>query len=335
MLIVDLLKTQLKWKGKYDISSASITIHSGCGSAVSNTIQALVNDGQGILIPEPFYGGFDFDSGNYTRCALIPVASELPDFMPTIASLEEAYQSSKVEVRILILTNPTNPTGTCIPIQLMNDILNWASNKPNLHVVFDEIYALSANHSGSGLVPFHSLYSLDIPDSMITRVHLIWGFSKDFTLNGIRLGATISLNERFIQALQGFCTFTNISSITDRLALGLLSDKDWVSSFLSRNKVVLREYQEFITNWLESHSLSYVEPSSAFFIWINLERYCSTLQDEIRLWNAFIDAGVLLSPGHAFHSSRLGWFRLVYSFEKSILQMGLERMEGVLAVWIK
>jgi aspartate/methionine/tyrosine aminotransferase len=82
-----------------------------------------------------------------------------------------------------LLTNPGNPTGKVIPAPLMKEILAWANQK-EMHVVIDEIYAISVFAEESS---FKSVYSFDsLPNPQ--KTHIVWGISKDFSLNGLRMG---------------------------------------------------------------------------------------------------------------------------------------------------
>ena len=125
------------------LTSDHISTASGCGSIVANLTQALVNPGEGVLVPTPYYGGFDLDLCLYSLATLIPVPTEKRNnFVVTIEALEEAYQSHLKTVKILVLTNPQNPTGTLIPSSQLLEILTWARTR-HLTVIMDEIYALS------------------------------------------------------------------------------------------------------------------------------------------------------------------------------------------------
>ncbi|KAJ3359366.1 hypothetical protein HDU91_004945 [Kappamyces sp. JEL0680] len=289
------------------LQAEMITVHAGCGSAVANMVQVLVNDGEGIMIPSPFYGGFDYDCLTYTQATIVPVAGKLPDFMPTVQAFDEAFDNAGVPITALILTNPSNPMGTCIPPSLLSSILEWASRKR---------------------LQFTSCYALDLPDPQ--SVHMVWGLSKDFTMNGLRIGCCISRNAPFMKAMHSFAAFTNISSLVDKAVSGLLSDRAWTDSFLASNQRSLALHARKMMQVLDSWSVTYLPPTAAFFIWVDLSRYLATVDaaGELELWEKLMDRGVLISPGCAFHCTTPGWFRIVYAFEWTHLVVGLDRLKA-------
>jgi len=207
----------------------------------------LCDEGDGILIPTPYYGNccFQLISSSISSCnslffpsfprhyhdynlhriiflvgyfdqdlylkvhaRAIPVhigsAREIFDEQAHIEQLESAYSKAtkddKINVRALLVTNPHNPLGQCYPRPVLEALLKFASSH-KLHIIFDEIYALSvfdhvlesrtpSNSMRSSLSrvkqPFMSVLALDNLDELIDPAftHVIYGLSKDFCLNG-------------------------------------------------------------------------------------------------------------------------------------------------------
>ncbi|KAI9004666.1 pyridoxal phosphate-dependent transferase [Gaertneriomyces semiglobifer] len=192
------------------ITPENITAHAGCGAAINNIAQALTNPGEGVLVPTPYYGGFDFDLRMYAQAKIVPVNTfSASHFMVTVPELEEAYQaavSEGITVRVLLLTNPSNPSGRTQPADDVRAALEWAKSK-KLQAVVDEIYALSTFSDDP--VPFTSAYALaNLPDPQNT--HLLYGMSKDFCINGVRMGFVISYNKELLESLHMFAIFTCI-----------------------------------------------------------------------------------------------------------------------------
>ena len=61
-------------------------------------------------------------------------------YYPQIEDLERAYQRGKKKPKVLLLTNPHNPLGICMPKSVLDGLVEWAMGK-GMHVVSDEIYA--------------------------------------------------------------------------------------------------------------------------------------------------------------------------------------------------
>ena len=109
-----------------DINAGNIVCSSGAGSAVCNFAQVFLNPGDKVGVPIPFYGGFDFDLTLYTGAV--------------ISGLKENDKDQ--DIKLLVLTNPQNPTGQIYEEKELLKWLNWAKEL-KIPVILDEIYALS------------------------------------------------------------------------------------------------------------------------------------------------------------------------------------------------
>ncbi|KAL2920161.1 hypothetical protein HK105_200227 [Polyrhizophydium stewartii] len=308
-----------------------VTIQSGCTSTVNNIIQALTNPGDGVLIPTPYYGGFDFDTRMYAQAKIVEVpTSRESDFTVTVADLDAAMiraSEQGVAVKVFLLANPQNPQGTIIGKEHLLELLQWCADK-QIHAIVDEIYALSI----FGDKEFVSVLSIpELPDP--TNTHVLWGISKDLALNGFRMGVCITRHKSLQVAMRNFCLMTNISSVSDRLMTRLLSDTEWMDWFVAENKKRLRAQYERTTVLLDSLGIKYLASDSTFFIYMDLHHMLDpTIADkteaESKLWKDMMDRGVVLSPGFAFHNPEPGWFRLVFTLEWKKLELGIQRAFG-------
>ena len=162
----------------------------------------MCDEGDAVLIPAPYYGGFDLDLSMRAHVKALPIPCAPPTFRLTVEACEKAYSDAAgkdITVKAIILCNPGNPTGEIIPETLVREYLEWAKSH-ELQVVMDEIYAFSMlkeeTPSESDVYmgefdaeedrqtsPFVSILAMkDIPDP--ARTHFVYGFSKDFCLNG-------------------------------------------------------------------------------------------------------------------------------------------------------
>jgi aspartate/methionine/tyrosine aminotransferase len=289
--------------GKEDIVCAS-----GCGSIVCNLAQVFLNPGDRVGVPIPFYGGFDFDLTLYTG-----------------AVISKLYDCSDKDIKMLVITNPQNPTGEIYSTKELLKWLNWAKDL-KIPVILDEIYANSVFNTEN----FKSGLEIELPDPMNTFI--VWSLSKDLCLNGIRLGVGVIRNEKVIKVMRKFTLFSNISSLTDRIAVELFEDMEWIDEHICDNKKKLKEQYQNTIKYLEEKKIQYLPASGGFFVWLNLSHLLNTLlpekEREKDLWMRLIEKGVLFSPGSAFHSNQIGWFRIVFTLPSDILFLGLDRAFG-------
>ncbi|KAI8908138.1 pyridoxal phosphate-dependent transferase [Powellomyces hirtus] len=322
-----------------DVTADNITVHAGCGATLSNVAQALTNPGEGILIPCPFYGGFEFDLTMYAQAKLIHVQTKSTDeFLVTVDALETAFKIAEDEgthVSALLLTNPGNPLGRALSPSTLLPLLQWAKRR-NLHVISDEIYALSTFSESN---PFVSVLSMpDLPDP--DHTHVVWSFSKDFGSNGIRVGVFVSRNEPLLKAMHMFAVVTNASSLADGATANLLDDQKWVAWYVKENHKRMRSQCERITVELRGMEIPFLQPDSAFFLFMDLSRYAKKIEAAHEgpageawrtLWYKLLDAGVYILPGEAFSCSEPGWYRIVFTVPWERISLGLERLKKVLA----
>lgn len=176
-----------------------IFLHTGAGASINQLFMSIADSGEYCLIPTPFYGAFEFDVSVHTGIHILPINlhKELQDMTIDPHQLESFYQTATSEgkkITSMLITNPENPLAKCYSKQDIETILNFAG-KHHIHVVFDEIYGLSTYSQfldEDTKDPFVSVLSLPYKDLIDpTLVHVVYGLSKDFAVNGFRIGYVI------------------------------------------------------------------------------------------------------------------------------------------------
>ena len=133
-------------------------------------------------------------------------------------AFNEAIRTGKTP-KALLLTNPGNPLGNIYSKDTLQLAISWARDK-NLHIICDEIYALSIINSN--LNKFQSIVSL-MNNQLGNYIHVIWGISKDFGSSGFRLGVLYTQNKLLLNVLNniGF-TFTSSNIVQVMYILHIL-----------------------------------------------------------------------------------------------------------------
>ncbi|GAA1905118.1 pyridoxal phosphate-dependent aminotransferase [Streptantibioticus ferralitis] len=166
-----------------------------------------LKSGDGVLLPAPFWQGFKwcFQQRPGLVCVPAPVSPEGdPPFTLTLKNLQDAYAAQPVPPKLLVLTNPHNPLGVNYDKALLESIYSWALERdPQMHIISDEMYAHSQI---AGATPsFTSALALDAykKPGNSDRIHVVWGFAKDFGLSGFRAGVVISRSPVVHEAMGG------------------------------------------------------------------------------------------------------------------------------------
>ncbi|KAI9274573.1 pyridoxal phosphate-dependent transferase, partial [Phascolomyces articulosus] len=317
----------------------------GAGAAVFFLTLGITNPGDSVLVISPYYGNFDSDvcvGSQVDNIPFYPSPTEDGDITIEMDLLEETFEKATTEenkkIKAILLTNPHNPLGKCFSRESLETLLKFAS-KHTLHVISDEVYGLSTfTHllDEKRENPFISLLNLETVDELIdpALVHIIYGFSKDFCLNGFRVGFIIDQHNEYLrQYLKTTALFSYTSSIMDRLLRNMLEDKEWVDSFFSINQRRMADAYAYATSLLIKHGLNYIPSEAGHFLVVDATSHpkIHTIDDEKAVFVALLEQGVYIAPGHIFHTRKPGYFRLTFTLDRQKLEIGITKLAQVLA----
>ncbi|XP_033760388.1 probable inactive 1-aminocyclopropane-1-carboxylate synthase-like protein 2 [Pecten maximus] len=317
------------------IEEKKITLLDGVAATLNAVAFTLADVGDVFLCPTPVYPRTRNDMLDIGGVDLfeVPIFDEESLEDPCemrIDLLESYFQRAKQEgfkVRGVILTNPNNPTGKVYSPHELTQLMEFCKRK-NLHVIFNEIYALSTQGQGC----FTSVLSMNIPD--LDKTHFIWGFSKDFGLSGFRCGVVYSHDESVVSHLQKIAMFSAIPAPTQMLINGILSDTDWMKdTYFPTYYARAKETHRLVKDVLDEFNIpTAYSGQNVIFFWMNLSKFLEekTTQEERKLFNKFMEAGLYICPGTEMLCHVPGWFRLVYTLPKQEVQEGLRRFRAVL-----
>lgn len=230
-----------------------------------------------------------------------------------VASLRRAVTK---RTRLIMVTNPNNPTGAVLTSEEMDEIVR-AARGVGAWIVSDEVYR-GAEIAGGELSPtFWGRYP---------RVLVTSGLSKAFGLPGLRIG-WISGPPRTVERLWSYHDYTTLtpSMLSDRLARAALEPRRR-EEILARTRRIIRENHPRIEAWVRSHGelLDSIAPVAGA---IALVRYrlpigSVALFDRLRL-----EQSVLITPGAHFGIGKYIRVGFGYDIEKTL--EGLARVDHV------
>ena len=291
------------------IDPDSIIAMTGAGATLEATFAALCDPGQGVLIPTPSYAGYWLDIETRIGLEGVPVpTSPAVDYRLTDEDLDNALASSSIPIGALLVTNPPNPTGRILDDDELTDAVAWA-RRHGIPIVVNELYGLSTH----GATPFTSIATL------VNRgddVHIIWGFSKDFAASGLRCGLLISGNDDLIAAVRGQAMFGTVSGDTQHLLVNMLTDEQWLDTYLKEMRSRLRTSYLATTTVLDHHGVPYVGADAGLFVFADLRQAMPevTWDAEEALWRRILDdTGVNLTPGSACRAPQPGFMRICFA----------------------
>lgn len=247
------------------LESQSVSVLNGVSSVIDSLAWCICDEGEGILIGRPLYVGFVSDLEN--RAKVKPIYVDFGDVdvlgLQAIACYEHALQeaaSQGVAVKALLLCNPHNPLGQCYPSDVLNEYLAFCS-RHNIHLISDEVYAMSVFSHRNKVIPtpFCSVLALDYEDLIDPfLLHVLYGMSKDFCSNGLRIGAFVSpQNAKLHKAMRAVSKFAWSSSLADAAWSRLLSDNVFLDGYLPLLTERLTKAYELCTGLLDSMGVHY------------------------------------------------------------------------------
>ena len=171
------IAAKLKNENGQDYNINEILVSNGAKQSVCNTVMALVNDGDEVIIPAPYWVSYPQMVKLAGGVPVIVNAGFEQDFKMTAQQLEEAITP---KTRMLILCSPSNPTGSVYSKEELESLAEVIKKHDDLYVLADEIYE-HINHTGR-----HA--SIAQFPGMKERSIIVNGVSKAYAMTGWRIG---------------------------------------------------------------------------------------------------------------------------------------------------
>ncbi|MBR7018965.1 MAG: pyridoxal phosphate-dependent aminotransferase [Prevotella sp.] len=168
---------KLKNENHLDYTPAEISVSNGAKQCVCNAIMALVDDGEEVIIPAPYWVSYPQMVKLAGGIPIIVPAGFEQDFKMTPEQLEAAITPN---TRMLILCSPSNPTGSVYTTEELEALATVILKHEDLFVLADEIYEhinYTGKHASIATVP-----------GMKERAIIINGVSKAYAMTGWRIG---------------------------------------------------------------------------------------------------------------------------------------------------
>ncbi|XP_071699362.1 1-aminocyclopropane-1-carboxylate synthase 7-like [Rutidosis leptorrhynchoides] len=317
--------------GKAKFNPDRVVLTAGATAANELLTFILADPGEALLVPTPYYPGFDRDIRWRTSVQIDPIHCDSSNnFQITPKALEAAYDHAKsmnIKVRGVLITNPSNPLGATIQRKVLEEILEFVTRK-NIHLVSDEIYSGSAFNADEFVSIAEVLESRNYKDA--ERCHIVYSLSKDLGLPGFRVGTVYSYNDQVVTTARRMSSFTLISSQTQFLLASMLSDKKFTQKYIKINRERLKKQYEMIINGLKKAGIECLKGNAGLFCWMNLSPYLAepTIESELAIWKTIMhEVKLNISPGSSCHCSEPGWFRVCFAnMSEDTLEIALSRI---------
>ncbi|MCL2006116.1 MAG: pyridoxal phosphate-dependent aminotransferase [Planctomycetaceae bacterium] len=299
---------------------AQVVVANGAKHALHNAFFATLNPGDEVIIPAPYWVSYAELVKLSGAVGIIVPTEESHDFKMSAEQFENAITP---KTRMLLLCNPSNPTGTMYGRSELETLADVAVAN-DLFVVADEIYSKLV-YDGNDFVSFPTLRP-----GLQDRTIVVGGVSKTYSMTGWRIGWTLSPLHvaQKIGELQSQET-SNPCSISQHAAVAALTGpQDCVASMLA----AFTQRRDYVAKRIAAiEGLSCPAMTGAFYAFFNVkaflggERADNTEQFCLELLN---QGHVAMVPGSAFGCE--GYVRASFAASLEVLRESFDRIEAFL-----
>lgn len=313
---------KLKNENGLDYKLSQIVISNGAKHSLTNTFMAILNPGDEVIIPAPFWLSYPQMVKLADGVPVIVYAKKENDFKITIEDLESAVTD---KTKALVINSPSNPTGVVYAEEELKAIADFAV-KHDLYVISDEIYE-KLIYDGMKHVSIASFN-----EEIYKRTIIINGVSKSYSMTGWRIGYLAAPEDiaKVISNVQSHAT-SNPNSIAQKATLAALTGPQDCVEEMRKEFEARRNYMVERLNKIPSFSI--IKPQGAFYVVIDISnilgkkfegRVIETADDFSEILLEKESVAVVSCTDFGFSNC----VRLSYAISLDSIKKGLDRIEN-------
>jgi len=298
--------TYLSNRDSLSFGPEDIVMTAGAGGALNVVLKTILNPGDEIVIPAPYFAEYNFYLDNYG--GIPKTVNTNPDFSLNLLTIEEAISPS---TKAVLINNPNNPTGRVYMkdelIQL-GELLTQYSQRYGrpIYLISDEPYRK---------IIYNGLICPSIFD-VYTDSFLVTSFSKDLSLAGERIGyiashPLIADKDIIIEGLilcNRILGFVNAPALMQRLIPFLLED--------SVDVALYQQKRDTLSKGLEAAGYRVTMPGGAFYLFPE-----TPIPNDVEFVRSLQEENILTVPGSGFGGP--GHFRIAYCVADETIERAL------------
>lgn len=310
---------KLKNDNQLSYEEGQIVVSCGAKHSLFNTLQALCNPGDEVIIPSPYWVSYY----ELTKLAdAIPVLVDAPAEKKFKVTAEQIEAEITQKTKAIMINSPNNPTGAVYTKDELTAIAAVAQ-KHDLYIISDEIYEKL-------VYGVEHISIASISEDAYERTIVVNGLSKAYAMTGWRIGYTASSKAiaKVMSNIQSHAT-SNPNTIAQYASIEALEGDQ---SPIEDMRVAFNTRRELMVDLIKDvESLTCVEPEGAFYVMVNISHFIGkTIEGE--LINGSIDfatklleiSNVAVIPGIAFGCDQ--FIRLSYATSDELIREGLNRI---------
>ncbi|MFT4229833.1 MAG: pyridoxal phosphate-dependent aminotransferase [Microbacterium sp.] len=308
-----------------DVEASQVIVTNGGKQAVYQAFQAVVNPGDEVLLPAPYWTTYPEAIALADGIPVEVFAGADQDYKVTVEQLEAARTD---RTTALVFVSPSNPTGAVYTPEETKAIGEWAVEH-GIWVISDEIYQ-NLVYEGVKAVSI-----VEAAPEAAGQTILVNGVAKTYAMTGWRVGWMVGPADavRVAANLQSHLC-SNVNNIAQRAALAALTGPQTAAEEM---RVAFDRRRRLIVDELAKISgVTVPNPLGAFYVYPDVRGLLGrqwrgkTVNTSLELADLILDeAEVAVVPGEAFGPS--GYLRLSYALGDDALREGVQRMQELFA----
>jgi aspartate aminotransferase len=287
------------------LNSDLIVMTSGAAGALNDTLKALLNPGEEILVPAPYFIGYNQYA--FIAGATLKTAASLENFHLDLDAIEEGINE---KTRVMLINSPNNPTGvvyTKQELDKLGNLLEKVSKKygKRIYLISDEPYRKIA-------------YDVEVPSMFDVYPHTIvlTSYSKELSLAGERIGyLAIHPKAEDAAMIAGAAGVTNTMIYVN--APALFQQVVGKLQGVTVDSEIYKKRRDMFCHGLHAAGYEFDVPEGAFYLFPK-----SPIKDDVKITGILKEQNILAVPGTGFGGP--GFFRLSYAVPDKTIQDSLE-----------
>ena len=294
-------------------SPGEIVMTVGAGGALNVVLKTILNPGEEVIIPSPYFVEYNFYLDNHQGVPRI--VSTKQDFSMDLDAISEAITE---KTRAVLINSPNNPTGKVYGEGELNRLSDILSNYSKhfgqpIYLISDEPYRKIV-YDGVTVPSVFDTYD---------ESFVVTSFSKDLSLPGERIGylaanPDISDKDMIISGLV-LCNrclgYVNAPALMQRAIPYLLEESVDISLYQKK--------RDTLYNGLSSFGYDFVKPEGTFYLFPK-----TPIEDDVAFVSALLEEKILAVPGSGFGGP--GHFRIAYCVSDEVIEGALPGFKKVM-----
>ncbi|MFN8406882.1 MAG: pyridoxal phosphate-dependent aminotransferase [Sphingobacteriaceae bacterium] len=310
----------------YAITPENILVTNGGSEAITIAMQTCLNDGDEIIIPEPFYANYN-GFACMSNVIVKPILSHIDNgfALPPIAEFEKLITE---KTKAIIICNPNNPTGYLYSLGELNELKKLCL-RYDLYLFSDEAYREFCYDGRSFVSPMHL-------DGIDDHVIVLDTVSKRYSACGARLGCIVTKNEAVLAAALKFAQARLSPPLVAQIAAEAAIDTPR-TYFDQVNKEYTERRDILVKALNEIEGVFCPNPGGAFYVVARLpiddsDKFCQWMLEKF----VYQNQTVMMAPATGFYSSDgagKNEVRLAYVINKENLKSAIICLEKALLAY--